>query len=129
MGNNRIENHFNEIKQLGRQVKRQLLDDEDIISLGNKIFPTITTQLPPLPTVRKNKAISLDSSSCNSLDNVVVKQGKQLFNSFNKLKQVKQTLEFSPSSETNASPSSIPDLKETKYTEVIVTQTTLSFPP
>jgi hypothetical protein len=38
-------------------------------------------------------------------------------------------LEFSLSSETNASPSSIPDLKETKYTEVTVTQTTLSFPP
>jgi hypothetical protein len=53
LGNNRIENHFNEIKQLGRQAKRQLLDDEDIISLGNKILPTITTQLPPLPTARK----------------------------------------------------------------------------
>lgn len=112
-----IESYFNEIKKLGRQVKRQLLEDEDIMSLDNKILPAVTSQLPP-PT-----------ASSNSLDDVVVKQQEQLFSSFNKLKQAKQTLESSPSSETEALPLSIPVLKETKCTKTTAAETASSFPP
>lgn len=96
LSNSSLEIYLNEIKQLGRQVKRQLLEDEDTISAGKRTMPAT---LRPSPTVRRSRAISLGSvNPRNDIDDLVRQQQEQLLDSF---KQTKQALTPPTASETS----------------------------
>lgn len=116
LSNSSLETYLNEIKQLGRQVKRQLLEDEDIMSLGNRMLPA-SPQSPP--AARRNRAVSLGSSTSTSTDvnDLVRQQQEQLLDSFSKLKQAKQAVTPSSASDANASTPSVPVQEEKKRME------------
>ncbi|KAL7316525.1 hypothetical protein PS15m_005609 [Mucor circinelloides] len=96
LSNSSLETYLNEIKQLGRQVKRQLLEDEDIMSAGNRMMPATPR---PSPAVRRSRAISLGSvNPRNDIDDLVRQQQEQLLDSF---KQAKQALTPPSASETS----------------------------
>ncbi|KAL9544236.1 hypothetical protein MBANPS3_007723 [Mucor bainieri] len=110
LSNSSLETYLNEIKQLGRQVKRQLLEDEDLMSLGNRILPTAASPQPLPAATRRNRAISLGSSTKPStdIDDLVRQQQEQLFDSFNKLKQTKQAVVPASASDADDSTLSAP---------------------
>ncbi|CAO0798003.1 unnamed protein product [Mucor circinelloides] len=96
LSNSSLETYLNEIKQLGRQVKRQLLEDEDITSAGKRTMPATPR---PSPAVRRSRAISLGSvNPRNDIDDLVRQQQEQLLDSF---KQNKQALTPPAASETS----------------------------
>ncbi|KAK4515181.1 uncharacterized protein ATC70_002791 [Mucor velutinosus] len=110
-----LETYLHEIKQLGRQVKRQLLEEEDIMSLGNRMLPA--SPQPP-PAVRRNRAISLGSAKTSAhVDDLVRQQQEQLFDSFNKLRQHKQAEAHSLASDVSDSTAPAPVEKEKPHTE------------
>ncbi|OAC98371.1 hypothetical protein MUCCIDRAFT_167461 [Mucor lusitanicus CBS 277.49] len=121
LNNSSLETCLNEIKQLGRQVKRQLLEDEDIMSLGNRMLPA--SPQPP-PAVRRNRAISVGPST--SIDDLVRQQQEQLFDSFNKLKQYKQAETSSHQSDARDLAASGPVDQEKKHEETAPDEPVLS---